>query len=369
MTNTTISPFVVGGIEQVELSDGKGGKKKYWRKQILPSGKRMYKGKELDFSTINPSVVKAFEEKAVDQVPLVLALANNKHPETGQEIEKLEGDLTKLEMSKEGSLYGYFDLTPKVVEKINASNKKLGVSARIDIGYKREDVGKEYPYALRHVCATTAGHIKGMDPWETVELSDEDKKGETFDFSTEVIEETTATKETGDDLVAVEIPKAQLDKLMAFIGDMEKGDEVARKLAGETETETETTQLSEEAQRRIELAETTAQEANRRIELAEAKAAVSEWNTLKRELALGGVPPVMLDLAEPVLKLHKRPVITLSDNETVDAADVLVKVLEAAKGTITLGEEKGHSVTDSDSTTGDKDFEAFATEILAGMDY
>lgn len=370
MTTTTISPFVVSGVEKVELADGKGGKKAYWKKEILPAGKRKYEGEELDFSQINPACVQAFKDKAVDAVPLVLALSDNKHPETGQELEYLEGDLHDLQLSEEGRLYGYFDLTQKVLDKIEASNKKLGVSCRIDVDYERKDIGKKYPYALRHVCATTAAHIKGMDPWEKVELSDGDKSNKTLDLSTEVIEETAnTTKETGDDLVAVEIPKDKLDKLLGFLSDMEKGEEVANKLGNEGgqggDSTTTTATLSEADNKRIQLAEEATNKALARIELAESKAALAEWNAKKAELAGAGVPPVMLSEAEKVLKLAvtKRPAIKLSDSESVDPAAVIEAILEHAKGTVDLSEEKGHSVSGNGEAEQDEEFKGFLSSF------
>jgi hypothetical protein len=339
VTNTTISPFVVGGVQQVELADANGVKKKYWRKEILPSGTRKYKGEELDFSKISPACVKAFDDGAAGAVPFVLALADNSHPKTGQELENLEGDLHKLEMGTEGNLFGYFDLSDEVVTKIRKSNGKLGVSARIDVGYKREDTGQEYDYALRHVCATTAPHIKGLKPWETVDFSDEDKGQVTLDLSNEVIDEVPTKKESGVDLVAVEIPKDQLDRLLAFIGDIDKADAIAAKLTEDDKKETTSLQLSEEANKRIELAEKNARSA---IELAQNEAATSRWANQKRELALAGVPPVMLTEAEPIMRLYSAPSIELSEGVTLSASDVIGKILEHAKGTIKLGEESGH---------------------------
>lgn len=370
MTTTTVSPFVVSGIEKVELADGKGGKKIAWRKEILPNGKRKYEGNELDFSVINPAVKSAFDDKAVDQVPLVLALSDNKHPETGDELEYLEGDLDKLELSSEGRLFGYFDLTQKVVDKIEASNKKLGVSCRIDIDYDRKDVGKKYPYALRHVCATTAAHIKGMDPWEKVELSEETKAQKTLDLSTEVIEEVTTdttNKETGDDLVAVEIPKDQLDKLLSFLSDMEKGEEVANKL-NEPETPSTTATLSEADSKRIELAEASAKRSLELAEKAQRDAAEARWEKTESELAAAGVPPVMLAEAKAVLSQPKPATITLSDTESIDASEVIKKILDHAKGFVDLSEERGHGVSGTnDDFTEDPDFKAFQDEVFLNL--
>jgi len=365
VTDTTISPFVVGEITQVELADEQGAKKKYWKKEILPSGVRNYKGTKLDFSKINPAVLDAFNDNAVDQVPLVLALADNKHPETGQELERLEGDLTKLEMSKEGSLFGFFDLSDDVVNKIRKSNKKLGVSARIDIDYKREDTEKNYPYALRHVCATTAAHIKGMKPWETVELTDEEKSGNVLDLSTEVVDSPTTTKETGDDLVTVNISKDQLDKITAFMAEVEKAQEIGNDL--NKPAEGEGVKLSEEASTRIELAEKAAKDALALAEQGQSEAAAARWESRKRDLALAGVPPVMLTKAEPIMKLAKPPSIKLSEDETLSASEVISSILEEAKGTIKFSEE-GHSFSDGSSSSKSAEEEEFEKSFAASFD-
>jgi hypothetical protein len=369
MTTTTISPFVVSNIDEVELTDDKGGKRKLWRKQILPSGTRKYNGQTLDFSKINPSVVKAFDEGARDAVPFVLPLSDNQHPKRGEEAKLLEGDLEKLELSNEGELYGYFKLSDEAERIVRNSNNKFGVSGAIEVDYHREDVGKKWDYVLSHVCGTTGPHIKGMKPWETVELS-EDSGEITLDLSTEVIDEETKEEETGDDLVAVNISQEQLNKLLKLAADVDSlGVTDSGKTGDEGTGGNEPTQLSEEATKRIELAENAAREAFRLAEKAQMDAAKKTWEARERELALAGVPPVMLTEAAKVLALHKPVTIELTEDggnkSTVNATEVIEALLEAAKGTIKLSEEKGHSVTDAGSSQGDKDFDDFFEKFSA----
>lgn len=370
MTTTTISPFVVSGIDEVELTDDKGGKRKLWRKQILPSGKRQYNGQTLDFSRINPSVVKAFEEGARDAVPFVLPLSDNKHPKRGEEARLLEGDLEKLELSNEGELYGYFKLSDEAERIVRNSNNKFGVSGAIEVDYRREDVGKQWDYVLSHVCGTTGPHIKGMKPWETVELSEGTGSNITVDLSTEVIDEETKEEETGDDSVTVNISQEQLNKLLKLAADVDSlGVTDSGKTGDEGTGGNEPTQLSEEATKRIELAESAAREAFRLAEKAQMDAARKTWEARERELALAGVPPVMLTEAAKVLALHKPVTIELTDasgtKNEVNATEVIESLLEAAKGTIKLSEEKGHSVTDAGSSQGDKEFEDFEKNFFA----
>lgn len=372
MTTTTISPFVVGGVSEVELSDDKGVKKKFWKKQILPSGTRKYKGETLDFTKINPACVKAFEDEAAGAVPFVLAMPDNTHPKRGQELETLEGDLHKLELADDGSLVGYFDLSnsEKVQNLIKKSNNKLGVSGSIEVDYKREDIGKSWDYALTHVCGTTGPHVKGLSPWESVELSEEEKHSITIDFSDEVIDTDSDTnvKKAGDgEKVTVEVDKAQWDKVVAFMGEVEAATKDLEGSGGEGGNGKEKVTLSEEDKardKRIELAEANARKGYELAERAQIELAESRWETRSAALVREGVPPVILTEAAKVLKLHKRPTIKLSETESVDAAEVIENILDACKGTIKLSVESGHSVTDTGKDSLDKEYEEFAENFF-----
>lgn len=354
MTKTTITPFVNSTATEVELSDG-DDKKVYWKKEILPSGTRKYKGQTLDFSKINPAVVAAFDEKVLDSVPFVLALTDNAHPEPGQEAETLEGDLDRLEMT-DGRLFGYFDFSesPDMVAKIKKSNGKFGVSARIDVGYTREDTGKTYDYVLSHVCGTTRPHIKGMQPWEAVTLSEESKKNMTVDLSTEVIDEETTSGEV------VELPegiaKADFDKVLAFIKDQEDAEKAIEKLTGGDDKDKGAATLSESDRKAIELSESRAATALKLAEEARAEAAQERWNAQKALLIRDGVPPAIVNLAEPVLSSPKKATIKLSDSDEVDASKVISDILDACKGTLKFGEESG-SQTHREGGKGDLDKE------------
>ena len=374
MNKTTVSPFVVSEFQAVELTNSKGVKKQYWKKEILPSGTKDYKGTKLDFSKINPACVKAFSEKATGpSVPFVLALADNKHPEPGQELENLEGELHRLELGAKGELIGYFDLThsDKVPGLIAKTNGKFGVSGRIEVDYvPGDDQSKKYEYALSHVCGTTRPHIKELAPWEAVELSEEEKKREVIDFSTEVIDETKP-EDKEDGLVTVNMPQDQVDKLMAFIKQQEEADAAAKKFldgANGGDGDKPVAELSEAAQNRIELAETSAREAFTLAEKAQIRAAETEWQAKRKMLLSDGVPPVILDLAESVLKLHKPVAIELSDKTTIDASAVIDKILDECKGIVKLSQEDGHSVTDAGSgPADDKDFDEFEKSFLANF--
>jgi hypothetical protein len=348
MTSTAVSPFVVSGIEVVELADDKGGKRKLWKKQILPAGTKKYKGQELDFSKINPAVVQAFDDKAFDAVPFVMSLTSNEHPQIGQEGELIEGDLEKLELAEDGGLFGYFDLSHsyKVLNAIRKSKGKFGVSGRVEVDYVAEDTGKTFPYALSHVCGTTRPHIKGMSPWEAVDLSEVDKDQEDIDFSSEVIEDkpTPKKKKAGEDLVPVEIPKDKLDRLLQLVDELDIDD--VPETSDDTEKEVP---LSKAAQDQIAAAEKSANAALELAEKMQVDAAQKSWAAERSVLLSAGVPPVILDLAGKVLSRHKPVTLEFGEDDTVDASEVIREMLDESTGVIKLGEELGHSFTDNNT--------------------
>jgi len=209
-----------------------------------------------------------------------------------------------------------------------------------------------------------------MKPWETVELSDGAGGNITLDLSTEVIDEETKQddKETGDDSVTVQISQEQLNKLLKLAADVDSlGIDSDKDNGGAGGNEP--AQLSEAATKRIELAENAAREAFRLAEKAQADAAKKAWAARERELTLEGVPPVMLTEAAKVLALHKPVTIELTESDgtknSVNATEVVEALLDAAKGTIKLSKEEGHSVTDAGSSKGDKEFDEFLKNFAA----
>jgi hypothetical protein len=366
MTKSTISPFVVGEAEKVQLADANGVKKTYWRKEILPSGTRKYGEETLDFSVINPACVKAFESGAVGDVPFVFALSDNSHPRPGSEEEQnLGGDLYKLELAADGSLFGVFDLSERALKAVENSKGKFGVSGRIEPDYLRKDTGEKFPFALTHVCGTTRPYVKGLKPWEAVTLSEETAKQEVVDLSTEVVEESPTVSEGGK--VNVEIDKDVLETLLAMAKDHKEATAAIQALDNK-DTKPEEVKLSDADQARIELAEKRAKEGFELAEKMQIQLAESNWKGRRAELAREGVPPVVLTAAEKVLKFHKRPTIELSDGTKVDAAGVIEEILEACKGVVNLSDEEGHGFSDKGGDV-DKEFVEFEKGFLADMGY
>lgn len=360
MTSTAISPFIVGDLTQVELADDTGKKKQVWRKQLLPTGTREYEGETLDFSRINPACLTAFDEGAFDAVPFVLALSDNKHPDAGQEGEQLEGDVVKLELADDGSLYGFLDLSnsPKVEETIKKSNGKYGVSCKVEVDYTAKDTKKHFDYALSHVCGTTRPHIKGMQGWRPVELSEEEKERETLDLSGEVEDEKapkpkpTDKKETGSEVVALELPKDKAERLMAFLADLEKIENAVDDDAKDDKEKV--VALPQAAQDQIAAAEAGARRALELAETMQVSAAQERWSAQRSKLLTDGVPPAILNLAEKVMKRHKPVTLEFAEGDTVDATAVIAEILDECKGVITLGDERGHQFSDDSDAKVDK---------------
>ena len=369
MTKSNIMPFVNSTAEAVELTTD-GTKKTYWKKEILPSGTRMYKGQKLDFSKINPACVRAFEDGAFDAVPYVLALSDNSHPKPGEEAERLEGDLHKLEMS-DGRLFGYFDLSqsPDAEARIKKSNGKFGVSARIEVDYERDDNGKKYEYALSHVCGTTRPHIKGMSPWSAVELSDTVKGSMTLDFTgEEIIDEDPNTENEGLDMGNI-LSKEDGELLLSFLKDYKSAEDALKKMdtsGAPNKEEPVVATLSEEQKKAIELSESRANKAFELAEKAQTELAETRWDKMKAELVREGVPPVVLAEAEIVMKSPKKATIQLSDTESIDATEVVTKMLNACKGIVDLSEESGSQLTPKASDQDDKEFTEWARDLGFG---
>lgn len=356
-TSTAVSPFVVGDITEVELADDKGGKRKLWRKQILPAGTRKYEGEELDFAQINPAVVKAFDEKAFDAVPFVMSLPKNKHPQPDEEADQLEGDLEKLELAQDGSLFGFFDLSnsTKVQDLIKKSNRKFGVSGRIERDYTAKDTGRQFPFALSHVCGTLRPYLKGMSPWESVDLGEVDEDKEVIDFSGEVIDESTKDNKEGteDDLVRVEIPPDKLAKLMALLDATD--DDGIEETADDIEKKDTEVVLPPAAQAQIAAAEKASKSALELAERMQVDAASTRWDAERAKLLTDGIPPAILDLAGEVLKRHRPVTLEFAEGDKVDATQVIRDILDESKGYITFG-ETGHGFSDKNDEV-DKEYE------------
>lgn len=372
---------------------GRGGGRSFW-KQVLPRKQVKYtaKGKSrmLDFTEDKylRGLVLAHEEGAVGQTPFSLADADNKHT---MDPERVRGNTEKFAVwadvpddvkaqfagkYTEADLDGLwakieFPTDEAALSVLN--NKALPVSARIREDVENGVTGKKYDAAIVHVLGTTDPKITGMAPWaETADLSEyasddlidlsnetysEERMGAgaTLDFSTMTAEDAvTALDElTDEDVLGGTITEADIeamddetvDHFVEKFGHLlpAEGEEppVVTPPAGTTATETE---LSNKAKADIDLANANATQANERARRAEARIAAAEWKAERTGYEADGIPPHILDLAEPVLGRADDLVIDLSESgdDDIDASSIIRKLVEGYKGTIDLSVENGH---------------------------
>lgn len=103
----------------------------------------------------------------------------------------------------------------------------------------------------------------------------------------------------------------------------------------------------------------------RRLEL---QLSEERWAGKKRDLIDAGVPPAILDLADPIMRQPDRLVIDLSEtgDKSVDAKAVLGRVLEQVSGMIDLAPEMGHGVStverDKDGNLTNQGLQAWSNE-------
>lgn len=354
-----------------------------FRKQILKVGEIPYKGKRLKFDRdYLAKAVDSFNAGAFDQVPFVLADSDNKH---STDPERFRGEVKALEMNGDG-IDALVELTEEGAAIVR-KNPRLGVSARLVPD--REHAGQVFPVAIEHVCGTLNPRVNGLRPWETdsVRSLSQTSDEKVIDLSaSEYMADKTFTESHLDKLN--ELPEDQRARVTALldgksepekpeIAEPDKGGKVAdfmRKITGKkadglSDEELEgafkdleqnadkadtpepvTASLSDDDRKRIDLAEENSRKADQRV-------AAAEWKTERAELTLAGVPPSMLDLAEPVLKTGQKVAIDLSDSESVDAADTIRKLLDEAKGTVDLSDAAG-SDADTEDKFSDDDWKA-----------
>jgi len=140
-----------------------------WRKRILPVGSISYQGRTLNFTrSYLQGLVRAWQDRAYDAVPLQLADAANTHT---NDPERTRGRITSMELGDDG-LYVTAELTERG-QRVIQENPYLGVSARIVEQYQRAD-GAYFPAAVQHVLATLDPRIPGLGSWEPMDMSNGD---------------------------------------------------------------------------------------------------------------------------------------------------------------------------------------------------
>jgi hypothetical protein len=376
MTALVLTPFTTAPA--VELGN------RLWRKKVLPVGDVEYKGRLLHFDRpYLASLVRAFQNRAYDQVPFQLADHANTHT---NDPERTRGEITAMELGDDG-LYITAELTPRG-EEVLAENPKLGVSARIVEDYARSD-GRRFPAAIQHVLGTLDPRIPGLGPWQAIEAASPEpdtvidlsaavfageepapaslpasppgKDGTGMELTAEqqarlaklleLPDETLDALAAGgmvltpDELDALtgpdegsgdagELSDAELDELLAAAGELDAAgllDDEGETVPGFTpgympEGEPAGAGLSAEAQFAIDLATARAEETQRELAVVTARLREEDYQAEKRRLADLGVPPYITELARPLLEGAGHAV-ELANGKTVDTGAVMRRVL------------------------------------------
>lgn len=376
------------------------GKRRFW-KQVLPNTTISYRGRKIKFDRkYHMDLADAFKKKAFDQVPIVFANGENAH---NMDPRNFGGDVLDLAVRDDG-LFALVEADKSAAKEIKR-NPRLGVSARIREAVEKAD-GRSFPRAIEHLCLTMNPRVTGMSPWEAaVDLSDEDADIEVVDLTAANYGKEEDMKRTTKKSASSKVKKAQraaltgtidlaevdlsdltdeqfqavLD-LSAAVAEREDEDEdvedepveerrrVRRKKSKtkitidkdseDDDPEDEAEDLDEDldddeadadlsdADKVIRRGEVS-QFQQMRIDLAEER-----WGRDRDAYIAAGVPPFLVDLAEDVLSLPDPLVVDLSDDEEIDASQVIRDMLDGVQKVVDLTGEIGSS-TDIDLTEDD----------------
>lgn len=330
-----------------ELSNTTQTGSKFWRKRVLPIDSIDYNGRKIEFTReYLQNMVTAFNDRAFDQVPLMMATDDNKHNNNPQNF---RGEVVSLDMADDG-LYATVTTTEDGM-KLLQSNPRLGISARIVNDYDRSD-GKHYVAAMQHALLTLDPRIPGLGSWDAVDsFSNSDNSG-TIDLTGSEFDKP-AKKTKKEKSVSKKddngLNEDELTRLRAFLDELDESgvddsaddeseltDEELQDLIAALDTEDETdadeetvsepelvsASLSNTDSTALELANEQAVELARiRDELDTSKWA-NERDALMRTT---GLPPAVLDMAAPLLKGTKT--LELSNGDKIDAGKIMREVL------------------------------------------
>src|ERR1022692_784128 len=355
-----------------DRGDAKPAGRNLFRKQLLPIAKINYEGRVIDFTRdYLAGLVKAFNDRAYDQVPFQLADAQNTHTD---DPERFRGEIAALELTADG-----LDVIVAASDdgaKVLRDNPRLGVSARIREDYARAD-GKFFTRALKHVLGTLDPRMTGMAPWEAVDAANDE--GDVVDLTAleyatqtgtaDAVPAVTtppeapapATKETGmaltadqearlgklldlpdeqftalltppekpaegDTNVLEDLTDAQIEELVASL-DAETPAPVAE-VAPEKELVPAGASLNAEAQAAIDLANARADETAMALKRVTTKLATAAYEAERDVFARTyGIPPRITDLARGLLEGEGR-VVELANGKTADAGSIVREVLK-----------------------------------------
>lgn len=396
MTTTLLTPYDFSNATRV-------GRTKF-RKQILPLRTIDYKGNKITFDRpFLQEMVRNFKARAYDQVPFVLANDRNEHNENP---ENFRGFVTDLVLTEDG-LDAVLDLS-KAGARLVASNPQLGVSARIFQNIVRN--GRTMGKVLRHVCATMDPRVTGMRPWQAVDLSAAEQF-EVVDLTSETYQgrNTNMPKGKGLRLGSVdpktktatidlaELSDDEFEALIDLAGDDEEVEidpvtkKPVRKVPVEDdldpdeiedpEADAEDEDVDPDAEdavvpgtgetppstSAVKKRKTTVEEEaidngsevatlSNKVDAFMAGQRKANWDTQAAAFVGAGVPPFIVDLAEPFMLDADDHVIELSNGGgSHNVKETLTKMLKGFTGLIDLTPEMGHSIDLSAAKVGKDD--------------
>lgn len=337
-----------------------------FRKQVLKYGTINYpdpvtgKTFKLTFDqAYADKVMAAFNAKAYDQVPFVLANERNQHH---MNPEAFRGQVIGLEPTADG-----LDILMRATDegaKLLEANPELGVSARFVQDMARAD-GQTFPVAMQHVLGTFDPRLTGLRPWE--QLTDLSSDPST------VVDLTAATYEgelmTDEelakiaDLVAAKLQPAAAttttvpatETVPEATGDLTPEEEAELKAildaddpattaataatAGAAAAEPVKEPAGAALSNPVDLA--IGEQSPARIQALEEVLGEERYAAYSKDLIRAGVPPHMVDLAAPVLSKFGALTIDLSTADPADERAIIRQLLEAAKGTVDLARPVG----------------------------
>lgn len=342
------TPFNAG-THTIDLADD--GKLAFW-KQILPMKVVHYTGKDgkrhvIDFD--RDYLTDLANNKMVDKIGFLLADKDNAHT---MDPERWRGEVAAMEVRTEGDkpgLYGKIVFPNRDAARAVLDNPDLPVSARIIDGGRERDDGSSVSRGIVHVLGTLDPQVSGMSGWQSADLSTE--AGDVLDLTTETFEEKDMVhkKKSVADYTPEEIEALdgeELDSFLAEVADLLDGT-VDNEIEDDPEDEDEDmvdadlepVALSRDTQGQIDLANSRATTALRQL-------AQARWDSTRKEYLAAGVPPHLLDLAEPIFNVPDEFVVDLSttegDGAEVNVSKIVTSLLDAAKGTIDMSVEEGH---------------------------
>lgn len=326
----------------------------FFRKQIAPLGQVNYRDRTGVDRSVNfdqayfQKVIDAYKRGAMDQVPIQLAApGTNKH---NMDVDKFAGDVVGLEITDQG-LEAIVSATDKGAAMIR-DNPKLGASVAILENETRG--GKTWPALLQHVLLTLDPVAKGMQPWKEVALANQ--ATETIDLTegvtmTDPAPQPDLDPQTDPVTDPVTEPVVEAPDFTPTAEEQALAEQVFSEMVanGELEDPDADDDESEEDGAVTELQTATNLANEERISALEIELAQTRWANEAAVYIDAGVPPALIELAAPVLSNPSPAVIELSNSETVDASDVIRKLLQQSRGFVELSRERGTSFNSSDS--------------------